>query len=455
MEEKQIIDKILKARENRFKIREGYVRRDLATLSLTLNIPGYPKHNQLTEQCFQFVLDDLKNYLLANRIFIEKEEEYNQIDEAGRFFLTSLTHGIKEVEQIKLKTEEFENSHELGRIIDVDIFDKFGKPVSSGKQKTCIICSDKPAILCMREKTHSYDELRSFIFDKIWSFNFEQRNQKIKQKLSEIATKSILLEVSLTPKPGLVDFRDSGAHTDMNFHVFMASSAAISQFWSEFAEAGLNFDENLQDALPIVRQIGLKAERAMFKATNGINTQKGLIFLLGLSVFTTGYFFKTTDNFDEKTFIEVLKEICFKLVENELISVENKRSHGEKTFEKYGLKGAGARLQAEKGFPLVFNQILPFLRENLNNDLLMDTDKTNDVFKTALVKIINKLDDSNVLYRKGLITAENLKKLAGKVIKGKKTYKELCDFCLNENISPGGAADILAVSLFFYFVEID
>lgn len=451
MNQEIITNNILKARENRAKIRKGFAKRDFSTLSLTFNIPGCPKHNQLIDKCFDDLLKDLKIYLLANRIFTEKEEYFDEVDEAGRLFIIALKDNSN-IKDIKLKTEDFEHTHQLGRIIDVDIFDTKAKPVSSGKVKPCVICGDKPAIVCMREQNHTYEELRNHIFDKIWKYNFEIRNENIKQKLSEIAAKSILMEVSLSPKPGLVDFNNSGAHNDMDFNTFVASSAAISQFWNEFAEAGLNFSDKPEKALPIVRQIGIKAEKAMFQATGNVNTQKGLIFLLGLSIFSSAYLLKYSDNFDEVSFIETLKTITKNLVKNELNNTTEKNTHGENTFQKYGLKGAGARFQAEHGFSIVFDEILPFLRRNyLQTKRKSESD---EILKTALLKIIHKLDDSNVLHRKGLIVAEDLKKMANKVLKEKLSYQKFCDFCINENISPGGAADMLAVSLFFYYLEL-
>jgi holo-ACP synthase CitX len=448
------LDKILVAREQRANIRNKFIEKQLPTISLSLNIPGYPKHNELITSFFVDVLEELKIFLLANRIFAFDDRKVDIIDEAGHFYLTGLKIKSSELKTIKEQTEKFEETHSLGRIIDVDVFNDSGKPISSGKEKSCIICDNKSAVQCMREQNHSYEELRINIFDRIRTFLFTQRTKDIKRKLSEIATKSLLFEVSLSPKPGLVDFFSSGSHSDMDFYTFLSSTSAISQFWTEFAEAGLKIDENLQDALSIVRRIGLKAEKEMYKSTNGVNTQKGLIFLLGLSVFTTAYLFKKADVFDEKIFKETLKVICHNIVENELVKVDfEDKTHGQKTFNKFGKKGAGARFQTEQGFPLVFDEILPFLENNLNENILLNKKSFDEILKHTLLKIISNLDDSNVLYRKGEVVAETLKKMAFQVLNREKKFEDLYEYCLKENISPGGAADMLAVSLFFYFVK--
>ena len=122
-----------------------------------------------------------------------------------------------------------------------------------------------------------------------------------------LALESMLVEVSVTPKPGLVDRNNSGAHKDMDFFTFMKSAASLARSFEEFSEAGFesgikflkfNFtnkniknsaDEVLQNLFPVIRKIGIKAEKKMFKATNGINTHKGEIFSLGVFCACAGF----------------------------------------------------------------------------------------------------------------------------------------------------------------------
>jgi len=190
----------------------------------------------------------------------------------------------------------------------------------------------------------------------------------------------------------------------------------------------------------------------MFLSTGGINTQKGLIFLLGLSVFSMAYILSKENYVDETSFQKTLKSITQNIIEDELANNIESSTHGSDVFRKHGIKGAGARYQAQYGFPIVFDKILPFLSNNLSNQVLASKIETDKVLIEALLIIINNLDDTNVMYRKGIDTAEELKALAGNVLNGDKTYNELCTFCLENNISPGGAADMIAVSLFIYLV---
>jgi holo-ACP synthase/triphosphoribosyl-dephospho-CoA synthase len=448
------LENILRAREDRAKLRFEMAKNGMASLSLTLNIPGYPKHNKNLDNAFKQVLNDLRIYLQAYRIPLVENNHINRVDEAGSFFLIGLGKSSKSLEEIKQKTEEFEHHHMLDRLIDVDIFSAEGLPVSSEKVKACIICEDKTAVECMRNKTHDYKELRQFIFDKIDSYLAKNKRLFIQKKLVELSSRALLYEVSLSPKPGLVDFTSSGSHKDMNYYSFLNSSTALIPYWKEFAKSGLNYKGSLRNALPHIRQIGLRAEQSMFKATNSVNTQKGLIFLLGLSTFLTAYQSREFDQFQEEIFIKQLKKVCSNLVAEELEqNREAATTHGEITFKKFGKKGAGVRLEAQNGFPLIFNGALPYLESNLNENILSDKEQLELVLSRTLLLIITQNKDTNVLYRIGEKKAEDLKRSAQEVLDKQKTYVEFCQECIHNNISPGGSADMLGVALFFYFVK--
>ena len=93
----------------------------------------------------------------------------------------------------------------------------------------------------------------------------------------------------LTPKPGLVDRRNSGAHRDMDIHTFLASARAIAPWWPRFVEVGAGAaDVAAAESLPLVRPTGVLCEQAMLRATAGVNTHKGAVFALGLLCFGAG-----------------------------------------------------------------------------------------------------------------------------------------------------------------------
>ena len=104
----------------------------------------------------------------------------------------------------------------------------------------------------------------------------------ISSNIAELAVSALLAEVWTTPKPGLVDRNNNGAHTDMDLTMFERSALALETSFLQCAEAG----ECLKHDLPILaaklRTIGLQAESRMYEATGGVNTHKGAIFSMGI-----------------------------------------------------------------------------------------------------------------------------------------------------------------------------
>ncbi len=448
----EILQKILLAKDNRANLRNTFSAKKNVSISLSLNIASYPKTNKNISQFFNLVLADLKIFLLANKVFIDNRSEVNSIDEAGNFFIAIVKNKDITSSEIKQITEEFEENHKLGRFIDVDITNKHGKNVSSHKKKLCYFCNEKPAIVCMREKTHSYPELKSFISKKINDYLFNEKKKQITKQLSSIALKSILYEVSLSPKPGLVDFYNSGSHKDMNYYTFLNSSAALAQYFTKFAELGYGFNEDLSKAISKIRIIGLQTEKDMFAATNDVNTQKGIIFLMGIALFSASYVFYKDGKFTISNFQETVKKVCKSLVYSELQNLQVYKTHGEKCFEKFGLKGAGARHEVEQAFPTVVNFALPVLEKYFRGN---KKEEIELALRKTLLAIISKNNDSNVLYRKGESILKKLKIFSKDAFIEDKEYNKVCKFCIKENISPGGSADLLAVSLFLHFTKKD
>jgi holo-ACP synthase/triphosphoribosyl-dephospho-CoA synthase len=272
----------------------------------------------------------------------------------------------------------------------------------------------------------------------------EQRKELIAKKLSTLAQQAILAEISLTPKPGLVDKFSSGSHKDMNYRTFIDSTAAISPWFAPLVCEGFAFqDEDLAKALPILRNIGLRMESAMFEATGNVNTQKGIIFLMGLSLFACGKLFSKSDHFQTEEFRSIIKRICNDLVRNEMVSTTTSgKSHGEKIFLKFGF--SGARGEAESGFATVFNFGLP--------ELIHENQAEDESLMKCLLAIAANNDDTNILFRSNpevLGTFKNLCRVASEEF-NPINYKAVIDFCQQENISPGGSADLLALSIFLW-----
>ncbi len=462
-----MLSKILSARDKRAFLRQSISKENKASISLTLNIPGIAKSNELITSFFTQILSELQIYLTAHRIFIDKKKQINTIDAAGNFFLVPLICKTKEVgktkylKNLKLITEEFETSHKVGRFIDIDITNFAGEAVSSRKNKLCFFCKEQPAIYCMRDKRHSFAELRNYFLSEIKKYLKSIQKKETIRKISSTALKSILYEVSLSPKPGLVDFESSGSHTDMNYYTFIDSSSVLSSFFTQTATAGYEFSDDLSKALPVIRTIGLKSEEKMFEATHGANTQKGLIFLMGLTVFSIAYMEAQEMKICSESFSKITSSICHNIIDNELVNNTNRNStHGEKCFSKYGNIAGGARLEAQNGFPTVIKFALPVLSENLFLNSINKKEIINIALQKTLIAIIAKNNDTNILFRGGEGILNELQNRAEKTLYSDnfhRDYEKLTVFCSKNNISPGGSADLLAITIFLrsstYFME--
>lgn len=450
----QILNDILDAREKRASLRSKFVNKEVCTLSLSLNIAGYPKSNPLFLSFFNDILGELKPFLQANRIDVESENELTITDEAGDFFIVPFLSSSNDVAKLKELTETFESTHTLGRLIDIDIFDEEGIPISSGKKKACYFCGEYSAVSCMRNKRHSYKEIRTKLCDDISNYLENKHKELVINTLTSYAAKAILYEISVSPKPGLVSYENSGAHTDMNFFTFLNSSASLTPFFKEFCLLGYQYSGKYEAVLGQIRQIGLRAEKTMFKATDDINTHKGIIFVFGIALFSIAKLVSEKEGYNDDGFRLITKKICKGIVANELLSTRKKAiTHGEKVYEKYSIIGGGVRKEVEDGFPSVFQKALTHFDTSLNISSFNNQNEIQQILQTALLHIMSVNNDSNILYRSNLDTLKQFQKLAKEAINNKNAYHKLCDFCIEKKISPGGSADLLSVSLLLYFVK--
>ena len=104
----------------------------------------------------------------------------------------------------------------------------------------------------------------------------------IAEDIGKKAYCALLEEVYTTPKPGLVDLYSNGAHSDMDVHTFERSAQALYPWFVQMAMQGYSFFGTPEELFLEIRKTGLEAEKAMYTATNGVNTHKGLIFTLGI-----------------------------------------------------------------------------------------------------------------------------------------------------------------------------
>lgn len=246
--------------------------------------------------------------------------------------------------------------------------------------------------------------------------------------LAHMTCQALETELATTPKPGLVDLHDNGAHSDMNPQLMRRGICALLPYFVSLAKAGQSHAPADQ-----ARTIGIEAERAMMAATNGVNTHRGALFALGLTLYAAPSSDGTASSISEG-----IKEIAGKLSCG--YAGQEQSSHGSQARAQ-GCRG-GAMAMALTGYKELIDSWLPFYRD-LKDDPYA-------VHKTLLL-IMSTLTDTNVAFRAGNLAAENVRRQARELLDNFSVdgLQALNNEFIAKNISPGGAADMLALTLLF------
>lgn len=261
------------------------------------------------------------------------------------------------------------------------------------------------------------------------------------QWLARVATHSLIDEVRLSPKPGLVDSRGNGAHHDLTLALMERSAHSLTptflqlaqQCWLRPADIALR---------EIVGRLGREGEQQMMVATDGVNTHRGAIWALGLLVSAVAMV-----GFDGSARqIAETAALLARLPDNAAPKVFSK---GLKATHRYQVPGA--REEAQQGFPHVVKLALPQLWQSRANGA-----DESEARIDALMAIMTSLSDTCVLSRAGMPGLEAMQNGARQVLDaggsattpGREALAALDAQMLALNASPGGAADLLAATLF-------
>lgn len=245
--------------------------------------------------------------------------------------------------------------------------------------------------------------------------------------VADLAERALRLELDTTPKPGLVDRQDNGAHKDMDYALMSKSISALRPYLTRLAV------ESAKDIDPAkIKEIGIEAEKAMLKATGGVNTHKGALFCIGLSVAAASCLACSTGAVEAYSFKELVSRVA-----SEIPSARG--THGAEA--KRSFKAVGALENARAAYPELFTDWLPYYRS-----------LEGDPFRChkTLLHIMTTLDDTNILHRRG---AEGLAHAEAEAARLLEDFSESGLSSLNkdfirENISPGGSADMLSLTIF-------
>ena len=270
--------------------------------------------------------------------------------------------------------------------------------------------------------------------------------------VNPMLSRGLLREVSTTPKPGLVDGNNTGAHKDMDIRHFFASANALRPYFCDCAEQGfLTRDLPGTETMAAIRPLGLEAEQTMRKATRGVNTHKGAIFSMGILCAALGRL--SPDLWQPERLLAECAAIAAGVADRDLagITPENAKTVGERLYAMYGI--TGVRGQAQAGFPAVRDTGLPVLRRGLEKGLSL-----NDAGAATLLHLIAATDDTNLIHRGGREKQLQVKEQIVQMLKNdpfppKEAIEALDKQFILDDLSPGGSADLLALTYFLFFLQ--
>ena len=336
MDKKISLVDICRARDTRIeRLKELSKQTPGGLILFTLNIPGSVKDSPLYRNIFTQGIRALKTAFMRTDTAYNIEHLFEFATGSEAYFSVSSADLLR----IKKITADIEENHPLGRIFDIDIFDLNLDQVKSGREmRKCFIC-ERGAFECSRSRRHTPDE----VVEKIKT-TAENYFDSFFWNVSAAAARAMITEVLVTPKPGLVDRVNSGSHSDMDIFTFTDSSTALTRTFYRMAQLGGSYNGYiLSDLLTTLRKIGLEGEKEMYRITGGVNTQKGLIFSIGILSAAAGYILcRSRDLFSAEFLCSNGGGIAADITKKDLEKKKGEESffktNGEKLYNKYGIK---------------------------------------------------------------------------------------------------------------------
>ena len=371
-------------------------------ISFTMNIAGPVKDSPLIRYAFRSGLRQLEALpcaqLCREAIFEPTGPE------------ALLVYETQDARLLKAFCIRLESEGEAGRLFDLDVLDANGEKLSRETGRTCLVCGG-PVSICSRSRAHGLETITARTRTILEAFAAET--------LGEMAENALLAEVHFTPKPGLVDEANNGAHRDMDVPLFERSAHALRPCFEEFVRLGI------QGASPAaLQQAGVRAEQAMFAATGGVNTHKGAIYSGALLLHAAGRLLSGEEE----------GNLCELAAQTAAAIPAPTGTHGAAVRAQCG----GIRTEAVSGYPTA-QAVLRQLRQSGPLD--------------ALLLSMSRLDDSTLWHRGGAEGAQLVRSRAADILAAPASEREaqtrrLDAELIERNLSPGGSADLLAMAFF-------
>lgn len=410
----------------------------LPLISFTMNIAGEIKRDAWIEQAFYEGVHRIENVLASDGIAVAARER------------TLAFTGCEEIwaadspaEELKARMCVLEEMDVLGRLFDIDVIDADGRKLERTKERRCLICGG-PVRACARSRAHSARELSARAHGIIFAFLDEQ----LATKIGALAHRALICEANVTPKPGLVDRENSGAHRDMDLKLFCKSADALRPWLADCARIGLAMrDAAPEQVFAQLRARGIEAERAMFAATDGVNTHKGALFSLGILCCAAAME-------GEGAGVQAILDRAAALAQPALedltaLCPDNAHTGGEVQYLQSGR--TGVRGEAATGFPHARDCGLPALKR-----ALQDGATFNEACLQALLALMACVEDSNILRRRGPEALRSVQSRAKALLEqgfNSDDLRRMNDDFVRENLSPGGSADLLEVTIFLFEIQ--
>ena len=382
------LEDILRARDTRANAQRRLLRAyRLPLVSFTMNIAGPVKSSPLIELAFDAGLEALYDAL--------GQPAAAEVIRPATGCEALLVYD-RPAAELKAVCLTLETAAPIGRLYDLDVLDTDGRKLSRPEPRACLICGG-PVTVCSRSPAHGLDAIVSRANEMLADFAAGY--------LAGLAAKALTEEVCLTPKPGLVDERNNGAHSDMDLPLFLRSIDALTPYFRQITALSLS-----------------GADAAALQAAG--NTHKGALFSFSVLLAALGRYL--SDGGDVFAHAAALAA--------ELTPPQD--THGAAVTLRHQV--GGARSEALAGFPTA-RQAAVLLQ-------------THDPL-TALLWLMAHTEDTNLYHRGGAEGATFVKEQAAAILAAPPEQRvtltqALDDALIDRWLSPGGSADLLAMALF-------
>lgn len=457
------LDAVLAARQARAGRQQDMIgRAGCPVVSLTMVAPGPAKYSMATARAFGLAASTVTVELARRRWrVIERHELHADTGPELQLAVAAASPGLKQA-MIRLEDE-----CAWGRLWDIDVVTAAGplsRSTAGEPPRRCLVCPGDAAS-CARSRRHAMLAVvaaanRILRRSTAASMPHLPAGPIVPEAIGSLAAEALRAEARLAPKPGLVDVFDSGAHADMTVEHLLASADALEPWFVQMAALGMRTGWTVSR----LQELGHAAEDAMSAATGGVNTHKGAVFVLGWLCAASGGTASADEPArlpgaagqascrDENLIAARVRHLAAPVLERWLTvgTAHAEDTHGRRALADHGL--LGARGEAATGFGSVVQHALPRYRQALDAGWAPD-----EALLAALVTLMARVDDTNLVSRGGLDALRSVREWAATLDRPSVTRSQLVDALSVANRrfterrwSPGGSADLLAATWFLH-----